>query len=184
MPPQVTLPDRGIYDTGTASSRTDGFVTGNGEYGAILCGAPTLEKIVVNHDRFVMPKATLLSRHGALHSAMYDRSRLDLNVSAADRQPSASEPGDEQRQRYGDDGQGGGVGGDAAEVGRGEEAAGGELEGRHQRDEYDDQRVAPHGGQASRGQDAGAGQDGVGGGHAAPSAGGARRPGALSAPVS
>ncbi|WP_328432400.1 hypothetical protein [Streptomyces sp. NBC_00453] len=37
--------------------------------------------------------ATLLSRHGALHSAMYDRSRLDLNVSAADRQPSASEPG-------------------------------------------------------------------------------------------
>ncbi|WP_371574355.1 glycoside hydrolase N-terminal domain-containing protein [Streptomyces sp. NBC_01314] len=58
VPPQVTLPDRGIYDTGTASSWTDGFVTGNGEYGAILYGAPTLEKIVVNHHRFVMPNGT------------------------------------------------------------------------------------------------------------------------------
>ncbi|MFF3663850.1 hypothetical protein [Streptomyces olivochromogenes] len=36
VPPQVPLPDRGIYDTATASSWTDGFVTGNGEYGALL----------------------------------------------------------------------------------------------------------------------------------------------------
>ncbi|WP_326584463.1 glycoside hydrolase family 95 protein [Streptomyces sp. NBC_00481] len=58
VPPQVTLPERGIYDTGTAPSWADGFVTGNGEYGAILHGAPTLEKIVFNHHRFVMPNGT------------------------------------------------------------------------------------------------------------------------------
>ncbi|MDX2822718.1 hypothetical protein PV416_16800 [Streptomyces ipomoeae] len=40
VPPQVTLPDRGIYDTTAASAWTDGFVTGNGEYGVILYGAP------------------------------------------------------------------------------------------------------------------------------------------------
>ncbi|WP_230394935.1 glycosyl hydrolase family 95 catalytic domain-containing protein [Plantactinospora alkalitolerans] len=35
--------------------------------------------------------SSLRGRHVALHSAMYDRSRLDLNVSAADRQLSTSE---------------------------------------------------------------------------------------------
>ncbi|MFF0134031.1 glycoside hydrolase N-terminal domain-containing protein [Streptomyces mirabilis] len=55
VPPQVTLPDRGIYDTATASSWTDGFVTGNGEYGALLYGAPSLEKVIFNHHRFVLP---------------------------------------------------------------------------------------------------------------------------------
>ncbi|MCL7380486.1 glycoside hydrolase N-terminal domain-containing protein [Streptomyces sp. 35G-GA-8] len=58
VPPQVTLPQRGIYDTVPASSWTDGFVTGNGEYGAVLHGTPTLEKIVLNHHRFVLPNAT------------------------------------------------------------------------------------------------------------------------------
>ncbi|WP_328432842.1 glycoside hydrolase N-terminal domain-containing protein [Streptomyces sp. NBC_00453] len=33
-------------------------MTGNGEYGAILYGAPTLEKIVVIYDRFVMLNGT------------------------------------------------------------------------------------------------------------------------------
>jgi alpha-L-fucosidase 2 len=43
VPPQITLPDRGIYDTSPASSWTDGFLTGNGEYGAVLHGAPASE---------------------------------------------------------------------------------------------------------------------------------------------
>ncbi|MGW2572133.1 glycoside hydrolase N-terminal domain-containing protein [Streptomyces sp. NPDC001537] len=58
VPPQVTLPDRGIYDTTTASAWTDGFVTGNGEYGAVYYGAPTLEKVIFNHHRFVLPNGT------------------------------------------------------------------------------------------------------------------------------
>ncbi|WP_035840110.1 glycosyl hydrolase family 95 catalytic domain-containing protein [Kitasatospora azatica] len=58
LPPEVTLPDRGIYDTATASVWTDGFVTGNGEYGAVYHGAPTLEKVVFNHHRFVLPNGT------------------------------------------------------------------------------------------------------------------------------
>jgi hypothetical protein len=40
VPPHVALSDRGICDTTAASAWTDGFVTGNGEYGAILYGAP------------------------------------------------------------------------------------------------------------------------------------------------
>ncbi|SPF02742.1 glycosyl hydrolase family 95 catalytic domain-containing protein [Streptomyces sp. MA5143a] len=58
VPPQVNLPERGTYDTRTASAWTDGFVTGNGEYGAVLYGAPTLEKVIVNHHRFVLPNGT------------------------------------------------------------------------------------------------------------------------------
>ncbi|MGW8888632.1 glycosyl hydrolase family 95 catalytic domain-containing protein [Streptomyces sp. NPDC055749] len=58
VPPQVTLDQRGMYDTVPASSWTDGFVTGNGEYGAVLHGQPTLEKVVLNHHRFVLPNAT------------------------------------------------------------------------------------------------------------------------------
>ncbi|MGW1750559.1 glycoside hydrolase N-terminal domain-containing protein [Streptomyces sp. NPDC002092] len=58
VPPQVTLPDRGIYDTATASAWPDGFVTGNGEYGAVYYGAPTLEKVIFNHLRFVLPNGT------------------------------------------------------------------------------------------------------------------------------
>ncbi|WP_406447989.1 RICIN domain-containing protein [Streptomyces sp. NBC_00876] len=58
VPPQVTLPQRGMYDTVAASSWTDGFVTGNGEYGAVFHGTPALEKIVLNHHRFVLPNGT------------------------------------------------------------------------------------------------------------------------------
>ncbi|MEH0421536.1 glycosyl hydrolase family 95 catalytic domain-containing protein [Streptomyces sp. B21-083] len=58
VPPQITLPDRGIYDTSPASSWTDGFLSGNGEYGAILHGAATLEKVVFNHQGLVLPNGT------------------------------------------------------------------------------------------------------------------------------
>ncbi|WP_329343523.1 RICIN domain-containing protein [Streptomyces sp. NBC_01352] len=58
VPPQVTLPDRGIWDNATASTWTHGFLSGNGEYGATYYGAPTLEKMIVNHHRFVLPNGT------------------------------------------------------------------------------------------------------------------------------
>jgi alpha-L-fucosidase 2 len=58
VPPQVTLPDRGIWDDATASAWTDGFLSGNGEYGAVYYGAPTLEKMIVNHHRFVLPNGS------------------------------------------------------------------------------------------------------------------------------
>ena len=58
VPPQVTLPERGIYDTAPATDWTQGFLTGNGEYGAVLFGAPALEKVVFNHHRFVLPNGT------------------------------------------------------------------------------------------------------------------------------
>lgn len=58
VPPQITLPDRGIHDTSPATSWTDGFLTGNGEYGAILHGAAALEKVVFNYHRLVMPNGT------------------------------------------------------------------------------------------------------------------------------
>jgi hypothetical protein len=58
VPPQVTLPQRGIYDTAAAGSWTDAFLTGNGEYGAMLHGAPALEKVIFTHHRFVMPNGT------------------------------------------------------------------------------------------------------------------------------
>ncbi|OAH14613.1 glycosyl hydrolase family 95 catalytic domain-containing protein [Streptomyces jeddahensis] len=57
-PAQVALPDRGIHDTTPAQSWTDGFVTGNGEYGAVVYGDPALEKIVLNHHRLVLPNGT------------------------------------------------------------------------------------------------------------------------------
>lgn len=58
VPPQITLPDRGIYDTSPAASWTDGFLTGNGEYGAVLYGAAALEKVVFNYHRLVLPNGT------------------------------------------------------------------------------------------------------------------------------
>ncbi|MFF5010214.1 glycoside hydrolase N-terminal domain-containing protein [Streptomyces phaeochromogenes] len=57
-PPRVALPDRGIHDTAPASSWTDGFLTGNGEYGALLYGEPALEKVILNHHRMVLPNGT------------------------------------------------------------------------------------------------------------------------------
>ncbi|MFI6962749.1 glycosyl hydrolase family 95 catalytic domain-containing protein [Streptomyces sp. NPDC050149] len=56
--PPVTLPQRGMHDTVPAVLWTDGFVTGNGEYGAVLHGTPALEKVVLNHHRFVLPNGT------------------------------------------------------------------------------------------------------------------------------
>ncbi|MEU4540029.1 glycoside hydrolase N-terminal domain-containing protein, partial [Streptosporangium sp. NPDC023825] len=58
VPPQVTLPQRGIYDTVAAANWADAFLTGNGEYGAMLYGAPTLEKVIFTHHRFVLPNGT------------------------------------------------------------------------------------------------------------------------------
>ncbi|WP_181802692.1 glycosyl hydrolase family 95 catalytic domain-containing protein [Streptomyces shenzhenensis] len=58
VPSQVTLPDRGIWDNATASAWTDGFLTGNGEYGAVYYGAPTLEKMIFNYHRLVLPNGT------------------------------------------------------------------------------------------------------------------------------
>ncbi|NKE63619.1 lectin [Lentzea sp. PSKA42] len=58
VPPQITLPDRGIYDTSPASSWVDGFLTGNGEYGAVLHGAPAAERVIFNYHRLVLPNGT------------------------------------------------------------------------------------------------------------------------------
>ncbi|QQQ73957.1 glycoside hydrolase N-terminal domain-containing protein [Saccharothrix sp. 6-C] len=58
VPPQVTLPERGIHDTAPATAWTDGFLTGNGEYGAVLHGAPALEKVIFNYHRLVLPNGT------------------------------------------------------------------------------------------------------------------------------
>ncbi|MGW4058045.1 glycosyl hydrolase family 95 catalytic domain-containing protein [Amycolatopsis sp. NPDC004747] len=56
--PRISLPERGVHDTAPATSWTDGFLTGNGEYGATLHGAPTLEKVIFNHHRFVLPNGS------------------------------------------------------------------------------------------------------------------------------
>ena len=57
-PAPVALPDRGIHDNTPAESWTDGFLTGNGEYGAVVYGDPTLEKMILDHHRFVLPNGT------------------------------------------------------------------------------------------------------------------------------
>jgi hypothetical protein len=54
----AVVPDRGIHDTSPASSWTDGFLTGNGEYGAVLHGAPAAEKVIFNYHRLVLPNGT------------------------------------------------------------------------------------------------------------------------------
>ena len=58
VPPQTALPERGVYDTSAATSWTDGFVTGNGEYGAVVYGTPAEERVLLNHHRFVLPNGT------------------------------------------------------------------------------------------------------------------------------
>ncbi|MFD8385884.1 hypothetical protein ACFV2X_46495 [Streptomyces sp. NPDC059679] len=40
------------------SAWTDGFLSGNGEYGAVYYGAPTLKKMIFNHHRFVLPNGS------------------------------------------------------------------------------------------------------------------------------
>ncbi len=57
-PALVALPDRGIHDTAPADAWTDGFLTGNGEYGAVVYGDPALEKIVLDDHRLVLPNGT------------------------------------------------------------------------------------------------------------------------------
>ncbi|MDX2939478.1 glycosyl hydrolase family 95 catalytic domain-containing protein [Streptomyces ipomoeae] len=52
------VPERGIHDTSPAMAWQDGFLTGNGEYGAVLHGAPDLEKVILNHHRLVLPNGT------------------------------------------------------------------------------------------------------------------------------
>ncbi|GAA1829540.1 glycosyl hydrolase family 95 catalytic domain-containing protein [Agromyces salentinus] len=54
----LALPAIGIFDTEPATGWTDGFLSANGELGAILHGSPALEKIVLNHHRFVLPNGT------------------------------------------------------------------------------------------------------------------------------
>ncbi|WP_405617632.1 glycosyl hydrolase family 95 catalytic domain-containing protein [Streptomyces sp. NBC_00076] len=54
----IPLPDRGIHDTAPADAWTDGFLTGNGEYGAVVYGDPALEKVVLNDHRLVLPNGT------------------------------------------------------------------------------------------------------------------------------
>ncbi|MFI1092682.1 glycosyl hydrolase family 95 catalytic domain-containing protein [Streptomyces sp. NPDC020917] len=58
VPSGVALPQRGIFDGAPASTWTDGFLSGNGEFGAVYHGAPALEKVVLNHHRFVLPNGT------------------------------------------------------------------------------------------------------------------------------
>ncbi|WP_405656709.1 glycosyl hydrolase family 95 catalytic domain-containing protein [Streptomyces sp. NBC_00079] len=58
VPPQVTLPGRGTWDNATASAWTDGFLSGNGEYGTVYYGTPTLEKMIFNYHKLVLPNGT------------------------------------------------------------------------------------------------------------------------------
>ncbi|MGW2639939.1 glycosyl hydrolase family 95 catalytic domain-containing protein [Streptomyces sp. NPDC001348] len=58
LPPEVTLPGRGIWDNATASTWTNGFLSGNGEYGALYYGAPALEKMILNYHKLVLPNGS------------------------------------------------------------------------------------------------------------------------------
>jgi alpha-L-fucosidase 2 len=58
LPASVALPERGIFDTSPTDSWTDAFLSGNGEYGAMLLGRPESERVVFNHHRFVLPNGT------------------------------------------------------------------------------------------------------------------------------
>ncbi|MCL8017232.1 glycoside hydrolase N-terminal domain-containing protein [Streptomyces sp. AS02] len=53
-----SIPERGIHDTSPATTWQDGFLTGNGEYGAVFHGTPELEKVIFNHHRLVLPNGT------------------------------------------------------------------------------------------------------------------------------
>lgn len=55
----IPLPERGIHDDTPADHWTDGFLTGNGELGAILYGEPAVEKVIFNHHRLVLPNGTV-----------------------------------------------------------------------------------------------------------------------------
>ncbi|UNK70330.1 glycoside hydrolase N-terminal domain-containing protein [Microbacterium sp. H1-D42] len=54
----LSAPAVGVVDTTPAVDWTDGFVSGNGEMGAVFHGKPELERVVLNHHRFVRPNGT------------------------------------------------------------------------------------------------------------------------------
>ncbi|MEU1849578.1 glycoside hydrolase N-terminal domain-containing protein [Streptomyces sp. NPDC019990] len=58
VPLPIPAPERGIHDTAPAVSWRDGFLTGSGEYGAVVYGGPALESVVFNHHRLVLPNGT------------------------------------------------------------------------------------------------------------------------------
>ncbi|WP_243706264.1 glycoside hydrolase N-terminal domain-containing protein [Micromonospora sp. KC721] len=47
-----------IWAPAPAASWEDAFLSGNGEYGIMVCGDPHAERIIVNHHRFVLPNGT------------------------------------------------------------------------------------------------------------------------------
>ncbi|MGC4806990.1 glycosyl hydrolase family 95 catalytic domain-containing protein [Micromonospora sp. DT233] len=51
-----------IVDTAPAARWEDAFLSGNGEYGIMVAGAPHAERIVLNHHRFVLPNGTRHAR--------------------------------------------------------------------------------------------------------------------------
>lgn len=57
-PAAITLPERGLFDSAPAGNWTQAFLSGNGEYGAMLYGRPEAERVVLNHHRFVLPNGT------------------------------------------------------------------------------------------------------------------------------
>jgi alpha-L-fucosidase 2 len=50
--------ERGVWDTAPATDWENGFLTGNGEYGAIVYGTLAQERVIFNHHRFVLPNGT------------------------------------------------------------------------------------------------------------------------------
>ncbi|HEY8979393.1 MAG TPA: glycoside hydrolase N-terminal domain-containing protein [Streptomyces sp.] len=56
--PSPSLPERGIHDTSPAAVWQDGFLTGNGESGAVFHGSPERERVILNHHRLVLPNGT------------------------------------------------------------------------------------------------------------------------------
>ncbi|GGY20448.1 glycosyl hydrolase family 95 catalytic domain-containing protein [Streptomyces djakartensis] len=57
-PLAIPVPERGIHDTAPAASWRDGFLTGSGEYGAVVYGGPALESVIFNYHRLVLPNGT------------------------------------------------------------------------------------------------------------------------------
>ncbi len=51
-----------IVDTAPAAGWEDAFLSGNGEYGIMVCGEPYAERIICNHHRYVLPNGTRHAR--------------------------------------------------------------------------------------------------------------------------
>ncbi|MBO4209970.1 glycoside hydrolase family 95 protein [Micromonospora echinofusca] len=67
-----------IWDTVPAARWEDAFLSGNGEYGIMVSGAPYAERIVVNHHRFVLPNGTRHARPPQLADRMPEIRELIL----------------------------------------------------------------------------------------------------------